>query len=234
MKKEYNGQSKKGGVYQIRNLINEKVYVGSAKCFQVRASQHESRLNSGKHSNKHLLASWKKWGSNSFLFEILEVVEGDKLQRTTIEKRYLQKYYENWEKCYNFQKNPICKQGPWSYSPTETKAKIRKAKIGKKLSKSHRNNISQNRPGSKICYAVNVCTGEIKKYKAQKKASKDLEINEKSIRMILLKKRKTAKNWTFVTKKNDINNVIEWAKNSNRNKTPIVVILNQKVSSLPI
>ena len=59
MKKEYGGNSKKSGIYQIRNLKNGKIYIGSAKCFQVRSSQHQKRLNAGNHHNKHLLSSWK-------------------------------------------------------------------------------------------------------------------------------------------------------------------------------
>src|SRR5690606_7653201 len=138
MKKEFGGNSKKGGVYQIANLTNGKVYIGSAKCFQVRASQHVSALKKQKHHNKHLQTSWNKWGENAFLFEVLEVVEGDKLQRTTREKLYLQKYYENWEKCYNFQRNPLSNERScWSKTPEETK-KIRSKRSKEMWSKPNR------------------------------------------------------------------------------------------------
>jgi len=36
-----------------------------------------------------LLASWKKWGSDNFLFEILEVVDGDKGERLKTEQKYI-------------------------------------------------------------------------------------------------------------------------------------------------
>lgn len=124
MKKEYNGQSKKGGVYKITNLKNGKKYIGSCKCFQVRASQHESRLNSGKHHNKHLLASWRKYGTNNFLFEVLEVVEGDKADRTIREQYYVSQYHKNWWSCYNFQKKVIQSDTTaWSKTPQETVTK---------------------------------------------------------------------------------------------------------------
>src|SRR5690606_37979296 len=124
MKKEFKGNANKGGVYQIRNLRNGKVYIGSAKFFKQRANQHQQRLNQGKHHNKHLLASWNKWGSNNFLFEVLEVVEGDKLQRTKREQFYINQYLDKWEQCYNFQKKSVCKLGSWSNTPEVTKRKM--------------------------------------------------------------------------------------------------------------
>lgn len=125
MKKEYKGNSKKGGVYQIRNIQNEKVYIGSAKCFQVRASQHQTQLEKQKHYNSYLQAGFNKDGTNNFIFEVLEVVEGDKLARTTREKEYINQYLEKWENCYNFQKNPITNEAScWSKDPKETKKKL--------------------------------------------------------------------------------------------------------------
>src|SRR5690606_1117511 len=131
MKKEFKGNANKGGVYQIRNLQNGKVYIGSAKCFKKRANQHESRLNSGKHSNKHLLASCNKHGSNNFLVKILDVVEGDKLQRTTRKQYYIDQYLHNWEMCYNLAKYVVKNQGSWSKNPEVTKRKLSKLRKGK-------------------------------------------------------------------------------------------------------
>ena len=47
MKTVYNGHENKGGVYQIRNIQNGKVYIGSTICFKRRCSQHESKLKKG-------------------------------------------------------------------------------------------------------------------------------------------------------------------------------------------
>lgn len=122
MKKEFRGNANKSGVYQIKNLINKKVYIGSAKNFKKRAYQHSRELMNGRHHNKHLQGAWNLDGSNNFLFEVLEVVEGDKLQRTTREKQHLEKWYENWEKCYNFQRNPLSSErSRYSKTPEETK-----------------------------------------------------------------------------------------------------------------
>lgn len=104
VKKKYNGKSKSGGVYQISNLVNGKIYIGSCKCFQVRASQHKSTLYNGKHHNKHLQASWDKHGADAFLFEVVEVIDGDQKSRIAREQFYIDQWLESWETCYNFKK----------------------------------------------------------------------------------------------------------------------------------
>lgn len=130
MEKKFYGHANKSGVYRITNITSGKIYIGSAKCFKKRAYQHESRLKNGKHHNKHLLASFKKHGTDAFLFEVLEVVEGDRLIRTTKEQEYLDEQIEleNWENCFNFSKKPVQTQGPWSKTPEETRKGISKTK----------------------------------------------------------------------------------------------------------
>jgi group I intron endonuclease len=60
------------GVYQIRNTINGKLYVGStARGFRWRWGQHVSALNKQQHSNQKLQNAWNKYGETAFIFEIL-------------------------------------------------------------------------------------------------------------------------------------------------------------------
>lgn len=125
MEFEYRGQSKSGGVYKITNLVNNKVYIGSAKCFQKRAYQHRSSLEKGVHQNKHLQAAFNQDGTENFLFEVLEVVDGDKTERTTKEQEYIDQYLDNWEQCYNFKKKTVdSDRTVWSNDPEETKRKL--------------------------------------------------------------------------------------------------------------
>ena len=62
------------GVYQIRNKINNKVYVGSSKDISQRWLQHISGLKNNKHRNQHLQYAWNKYGEENFEFSILEIV----------------------------------------------------------------------------------------------------------------------------------------------------------------
>ncbi len=73
--KEAKALSKKGGIYVIRNIVNGKLYVGSAKCFGQRWQIHSCALEKGKHHSYHLQDSWNKYGAGSFVVEVLEVVE---------------------------------------------------------------------------------------------------------------------------------------------------------------
>jgi group I intron endonuclease len=131
MKRNYKDAANEGGVYRIVNLTNGKVYIGSTKGFKQRAYQHETRLNSGRHHNKHLLASWQKYGTEKFLFEILEVTNGTLVERRKAEQRYVDLYLKNWEECYNLNRYVALGDGPWSKTPELTRLKMRIAKLGK-------------------------------------------------------------------------------------------------------
>jgi len=68
--------SKLTGVYQIRNLVNGKLYIGSAaKSFHVRWYDHKHKLNKGSHHSVRLQRAWNKYGADSFVFEVLLVCE---------------------------------------------------------------------------------------------------------------------------------------------------------------
>ena len=65
----------KSGIYVIRNIVNDKVYIGKAKDLSSRKSSHFSQLNSGKHSNKKLQSEYNLYGKNIFAFEVLEITD---------------------------------------------------------------------------------------------------------------------------------------------------------------
>lgn len=62
------------GIYAIRNLLNGKVYVGSAARVRARIIYHKSFLSRGKHANEKLQRAWLKYGAEGFVFEVLEAV----------------------------------------------------------------------------------------------------------------------------------------------------------------
>lgn len=64
----------KTGVYQIRNLINDKRYIGSSasKGFANRWNLHRKQLDEKIHHNRYLQRAWHKYGADAFVFEILE------------------------------------------------------------------------------------------------------------------------------------------------------------------
>lgn len=83
------------GIYCIKNIINNKKYIGSSKSIRSRVKKHISLLSRGKHENKHLSSSVYKNGLNNFTFYVLEVVQDiDKLFER-------EQYYLDLHRSYN-------------------------------------------------------------------------------------------------------------------------------------
>lgn len=72
LKREYKQTTRPMGVYQIRNLTNGKVLVGSSLNLSGIFNRHEFQLKMNGHPNKLLQAEWNESGSEDFAFEILE------------------------------------------------------------------------------------------------------------------------------------------------------------------
>lgn len=66
------------GIYIIRNLATEKVYVGSTINFNKRWQTHKTNLKKNKHSSIKLQRSYNKHGLDKFVFEIIERIPYDK------------------------------------------------------------------------------------------------------------------------------------------------------------
>jgi group I intron endonuclease len=98
-----------GGVYRIKNETNGKFYIGSAKHLKKRFSEHKSHLKNNTHPNKHLQASWNKWGADKFTFEIIEFVYGPIKKIREKEQKHLCLVIKNnlWDKCYNIKKSVV-------------------------------------------------------------------------------------------------------------------------------
>lgn len=63
----------KSGVYCIKNLLNNKSYVGSSINIKLRLQRHKNLLKNKKHNNSYLQNSWNKYGEEYFSCYILEV-----------------------------------------------------------------------------------------------------------------------------------------------------------------
>lgn len=61
-------------IYQIKNLQNGRVYVGSSVNLKKRWREHKNDLKKGTHHSQKLQNAWNKYGEESFEFSILEAV----------------------------------------------------------------------------------------------------------------------------------------------------------------
>jgi len=60
------------GIYQIRNLVNGKRYIGSAMNVKKRWRNHLSELRHNSHHNRHLQAAFAKYGEAAFALSVLD------------------------------------------------------------------------------------------------------------------------------------------------------------------
>jgi group I intron endonuclease len=119
----YEGNSLKSGVYKIVNLINNRIYIGSAKEFKGRWKQHYYSLKANKHSNKFLQSDYNKCGEDAFRFEVIEVTSKDKKERLLLEEEYILKFYDKGQMCYNLCNRAVSREGCSSADSTSTRQK---------------------------------------------------------------------------------------------------------------
>ena len=135
-------------IYKISNLINGKIYIGSAADFNKRKSNHLRQLNTNSHHSKYLQNSWNKNGPEIFSFSVLEVVDdiNNLLER---EQHYLDSLLFAKEKNCKFNNlgyNICRKVGSFTgVKHSEKTKKILSLKnIGKKHSESTRKKMSKS------------------------------------------------------------------------------------------
>jgi len=92
-----------GGVYLIKNIIDDKVYVGSSKKLIERLSLHKHQLRNNKHHSIHLQRAWNIYGEKSFIFGVLEVVDEENL--LIFEQHYID-YFKSFNDKFGYNINP--------------------------------------------------------------------------------------------------------------------------------
>ena len=83
------------GIYKITNTITGDFYIGSSKNVKERWISHKCKSTWKNYPNNPLYQDMKKYGVDSFAFEILEVVEAKKLKETE------QQFIETLKPTYN-------------------------------------------------------------------------------------------------------------------------------------
>lgn len=92
------------GVYGIRNLVNCKIYVGSAAVsLEQRFKSHRGSLRAGTHPNEHLQSAWNKYGEKAFEFIILQnCLAGECVER----EQYWIDTYKAYDRKLGYNKSP--------------------------------------------------------------------------------------------------------------------------------
>jgi group I intron endonuclease len=154
------------GVYKIINLLNDKLYVGSAMDLRHRKANHFSQLKLNKHINTHLQNAFNKYGEENFRFEIIEYVE--EKEKLIEREQYWIDYYNVCNQKYGYNINPNAKSSLGKkYSEEakknisiglknskrivtlETRKKMSEARKGMKFSADHARKLGDSRRGRK-------------------------------------------------------------------------------------
>jgi group I intron endonuclease len=87
-------------IYRIRNVVNNKFYVGSTINTKRRFEEHRRHLRKGKHQSPHMQAAWNKYGEDCFKFEVIEHVENPedllKAEQVWLDEHAGKPYCYNW------------------------------------------------------------------------------------------------------------------------------------------
>jgi len=75
LKREYKEKPHIPGIFQIKNLKNGKVLLGSSLNIDGPLNAHEFMLSSGSHRNRDLQLDYKILGAKAFSFDVLAVIE---------------------------------------------------------------------------------------------------------------------------------------------------------------
>jgi group I intron endonuclease len=120
------------GIYEIKNKINNKVYIGQSNNIEWRWQQHGYLLNNYKSDSIHLQHAWDKYGSENFEFSILEEV----LDLSLLNEKEI--YWINFKQSYlrEFGYN-ISGGGGNTITSEETKQKISQSLKGKFAGEKH-------------------------------------------------------------------------------------------------
>jgi hypothetical protein len=72
IRRAYKEAPRQAGVFQVKNLNNGKVLLGSSTNLHGPLNKHRFLLSIGRHDNQTLQAEWNQYGASAFVFEILD------------------------------------------------------------------------------------------------------------------------------------------------------------------
>ena len=136
------------GVYEIKNLINGKRYVGSSVNLLSRKFEHFKSLKNNSHHSDHLQKAYNRYGQNNFLFVVIEYINDVNVLR--IREQY---WIDKLNVCnskfgYNIALKATAPMFGRKHSE-ETKLRLSKIRKGRKFTEEHKQKISNKLKGRK-------------------------------------------------------------------------------------
>ncbi len=108
LKQQYKEMKTEGGIYQIRNTINQKVLVVATPNLKTMNGKQVGLRKWGNHKNRQLQEEYNQFGAEAFVFEVLEVLKekeesyfDKKEELKKLEAKWLEKLQPFGERGYN-------------------------------------------------------------------------------------------------------------------------------------
>jgi group I intron endonuclease len=108
LKQKYKETLPPMGIYQIRNGVTGKIFVGKSKNLHGKSNSFKFQLRHGSHMNSDLQNDFNIYGEDNFFFEVVDELtpkEGVKYDYTedlnTLEELWLEKLQPFGERGYN-------------------------------------------------------------------------------------------------------------------------------------
>lgn len=81
-------------IYKLWLIGSDRVYIGSAKNFRHRLTNHLKELLNNSHQNHFLSIAFRKYGIENFRWEVLEQIQGDNISKQLLEREsyYIELY----------------------------------------------------------------------------------------------------------------------------------------------
>lgn len=121
---------KLSGIYQIKNLINGKLYIGSALYIKKRWSTHIKRLKENIHHSLYLQSSYNKYGIDNFEFSVIELCAPEIM--IAKEQYYIDKY-KTASRVYGYN---VCPKAGSCLGSKHSESAIAKKKLKTKINSS--------------------------------------------------------------------------------------------------
>ena len=222
--------SKICGIYKITNIINNKVYIGSAVDIKNRFKTHKRLLKSNKHFNNHLQSSYNKYGIKYFIFETIEVTFQDiMLDRET----YWIKFFNSNNREYGYNKRLYVGSNLGIKLSEETRRKLSDSHLGHKRSEEANKKIISSQY-KRICQ-FDMCGNFIKVFNSLQDAAKELGINYTTSITSCLKKRLPSAlgyRWCYEEEKEFFKPIKLKRKSSSKIKLKVTCLLTKKIMIL--
>ena len=130
-------------IYTIHNILNNKIYVGQTKKMRKRWAIHKwvalSDSKSAKIKQKYIHLAIRKWGVDNFVYTIFQEVNNQ--EELNLAEIYWISYFQSHNKNYGYNQTIGGENHDFS---KRTKEKLRKVKIGHKLSNETKRKISES------------------------------------------------------------------------------------------